>query len=257
MYPLNSVMNPARPKGKHVDPASDYLICFYEVLNNHFGNLHWWPGGSTLEILIGAVLTQNTAWRNVEQAIRNLKRESLICIEDILDIDQMVLEELLRPTGFFRVKIKRLRNLLQFIAANYDGDLERMFEEEIWSLREKLLSIHGIGEETADCILLYGGLKSIFVVDAYTRRILERHGLLGPKMTYGDIQDLFMSRLPHDQPLFGQYHALLVEAGKRFCRNVPRCGECPLKKFLVETVKPPQTGKNRNGEKACCLKSET
>jgi len=242
-------MNQALPKGTPVDPASDYLIRFYEVLNDHFGNLHWWPGDSTLEILIGAVLTQNTAWRNVEQAIHNLKQKNLIRLDGILNTDRAVLEALLRPAGFFRVKTKRLRNLLQFVADEYDGDLDRMFEEEIWSLREKLLSIHGIGEETADCILLYGGLKSVFVVDAYTRRMLERHRLIGPRTTYSEIQDLFMERLPHEQPLFGQYHALLVEAGKRFCRQVPCCGACPLGKFLVETVKLPMTGKTETEKK--------
>ncbi len=242
-------MNSVRQKGNTKDFTEDPLVRFYEDLNNHFGNLHWWPGDSTLEILIGAVLTQNTAWHNVERAIRNLKRENLIHIEKILNTDREVLEALVQPAGFFRVKTERLRNLLQFIANNYAGNLSRMFTEDVWSLRRKLLAVRGIGEETADCILLYGGLKSIFVVDAYTRRILDRHGLIGSKTTYGGIQGLFMDRLHHDQPLFGQYHALLVETGKRFCRKVPRCESCPLGKYLEGSLKLPTVGKRETEKK--------
>jgi|LSQX01.2.fsa_nt_gb endonuclease-3 related protein len=229
-------------------PVSDPLIRLYEVMNEHFGALHWWPGDSTLEILIGAVLTQNTAWRNVEKAIENLKRKKLIDIGRLLETTPQILQSFLRPAGCFRVKEERLRCLLQFIADNYEGDLDRMFKEETWSLRNKLLGIRGIGEETADCILLYGGLKNIFVVDAYTRRILGRHGLIDAKMSYGTIQHYFMDRLVHDQAMFGQYHALLVEVGKTFCKKEPQCESCPLRRFLV-AVNPVDGVKERNGER--------
>ncbi|MBN1546625.1 MAG: endonuclease III domain-containing protein [Syntrophaceae bacterium] len=202
-------------------------------MDNHFGDLHWWPGDSTLEILIGAVLTQNTAWRNVERAIGNLKINGLIHMSRILKTERVVLEAMLRPAGFFRIKAERLTNLLRFVDNEYAGDLERMFTEELWSLREKLLAIRGIGEETADCILLYGGGKPVFVVDAYTRRILERHDLISSGAAYSEIQKLFMNSLRPDHELYGQYHALLVEVGKAFCKKIPQCGSCPLGCFLT------------------------
>lgn len=227
-------MNPARQKGNRTDPTTEQLVCFYEAMNDHFGDLHWWPGDSTLEMIIGAVLTQNTAWHNVERAIHNLKQEQLIHLEKILHADGAVLEGLLHPAGFFRLKAERLTNLLRFIFNEYAGDFGRMFAEDLWSLRNKLLQIKGIGEETADCILLYGGKRPVFVVDAYTRRVLIRHGLISDKVKrYGEIQDLFMSHLPEDAALFGQFHALFVEVGKAFCRKVPDCRSCPLGRFMV------------------------
>jgi endonuclease-3 related protein len=226
-------MKPERKEGKTPDPAADQLAHFYEAMNDHFGDLHWWPGDSPLEIVIGAVLTQNTAWRNVELAIRNLKEEQLIHLERILKTESGVLEGLLRPAGFFRVKAERLKNLLHFILNNYAGDFGRMFAEDLWTLRDKLLQVKGIGEETADCILLYGGEKPVFVVDAYTRRVLTRHGLIVDKLSYKGIQNLFMNHLPRDRALFGQFHALFVEVGKAFCRKTPECEACPLSLFLA------------------------
>jgi endonuclease-3 related protein len=226
-------MKPGRTGGKTPDPAADQLAHFYEAMNDHFGDLHWWPGDSPLEIVIGAILTQNTAWRNVELAIHNLKKEQLIHLERILQADPRELEALIRPAGFFRVKAERLKNLLRFILNDYAGDFGRMFAEDLWILRDKLLQIKGIGEETADCILLYGGEKPVFVVDAYTRRALTRHGLIVNKLSYKEIQDLFMNHLPLDRALFGQYHALFVEVGKAFCRKTPECAACPLGRFMV------------------------
>lgn len=227
-------MKQKRQDGKTAEATADQLVRFYEAMNDHFGDLRWWPGESTLEIIIGAVLTQNTAWRNVERAIHNLKREQLIHIENILDLEAGVLEGLLRPAGFFRVKAQRLTNLLRFILAEYAGDFDRMFAEDIWALRNKLLQVKGIGEETADCILLYGGGKPVFVIDAYTRRVLARHGLISDKVhRYGEIQDLFMDHLPGDRALYGQFHALFVEVGKAFCRKVPDCRACPLGRFMA------------------------
>ncbi len=215
-------------EGHPLYSVGECLSSMYANLDGHFGNLHWWPGESELEVMIGAVLTQSTAWSNVERAIDNLKKNRLLDIRRLLEIDTPTLELLLRPTGFFRVKTMRLQNLLQFIQRNYAGDVDRMFRDELWVLREKLLRVQGIGEETADCILLYGGGKPIFVVDAYTRRILVRHGLIGAKATYGEVQRLFMDHFPHDRDHFGQFHALFVEAGKTFCGAKQKCGPCPL-----------------------------
>jgi endonuclease III related protein len=227
-------MNSERQAGNAPDTTANHLVRFYEAMNDYFGDLHWWPGDSTLEIIIGAVLTQNTAWLNVERAIHNLKRAQLVHIENILYLDAGALENLLRPAGFFRVKAERLKNLLRFILKEYAGDFSRMFAEDIWSLRNKLLQVEGIGEETADCILLYGGGKPVFVVDAYTRRVLLRHGLISDKVNnYGRIQNLFMSHLSENSAMFGQFHALFVEVGKAFCRKVPDCQACPLGRFMV------------------------
>jgi endonuclease-3 related protein len=226
-------------------PTRDHLLQFYAAMDEHFGNLHWWPGDSILEMLIGAVLTQNTAWRNVERAIANMKEHRLIHIGRILKTEPAELETFLRPSGFFRIKAERLVNLLRFIEDEYAGDCERMFGEELWALRKKLLAISGIGEETADCMLLYGGGKPVFVVDTYTRRILSRHGLIQEGSTYAEIQDFFMRHLPPDCMLYGQYHALLVEVGKAFCRKKPDCGACPLERFMKERPLPAATGKTK------------
>jgi endonuclease III related protein len=227
-------MNSEAQEGNTTDSTTDQLVRFYEAMNDHFGDLHWWPGDSTLEIIIGAVLTQNTSWRNVERAIHNLKNAQLIHIEKIVQTDSGLLEGLLRPAGFFRVKAERLTNLLNFILTEYAGDFDRMFTEDLWFLRKKLLQVKGIGQETADCILLYGGGKPVFVVDAYTRRVLTRHGLMPNKMSsYREIQELFMNHLPGDGVLFGQFHALFVEVGKAFCRKAPDCRACPLGQFMV------------------------
>ena len=217
--------------GNSAVPAGPSLSDLYEIMNRHFGDLHWWPGESPLEIMIGAVLTQNTAWRNVEKAIRNLKEQQFIHIETILQAAPEKIAELIRPAGFFRLKTERLRNLLFFIKKDYKGSLERMFEEDVWTLREKLLQVKGIGEETADSILLYAGEKAVFVIDAYTRRVLLRHRLIREDMTYGELQRFFMDRLSRDAALYNQYHALFVEMGKSFCTKVPQCDACPLREF--------------------------
>jgi len=226
-------MIPDKQDGHSADPVTSSLSDLYEMMNRHFGDLHWWPGESPLEIMIGAVLTQNTAWRNVEKALRNLKEQQFIHIETILQAAPEKIAELIRPAGFFRLKTERLRNLLFFIKKDYKGSLERMFEEDVWTLREKLLQVKGIGEETADSILLYAGEKAIFVIDAYTRRVLLRHRLIREDMTYGELQRFFMDRLSRDAALYNQYHALFVEMGKSFCTKVPQCDACPLREFAI------------------------
>lgn len=200
----------------------------YEILEREFGNLHWWPGESPLEITVGAILTQNTAWTNVEKAIRSLERSGLLSVQSLGQIPETELAELIKPAGFFRQKAKKIKAFIHFLIENYGGDFTLMFEEPEASLRRKLLAVYGIGPETADSILLYGGAKLFFVVDAYTRRVLARHGVMAENEPYEKIQAFFMSRLPKDPYVYNQYHALLVETGKRFCRSRPRCDICPL-----------------------------
>lgn len=206
------------------------LRAIYETLNAYFGDLHWWPGDSPFEVIVGAILTQNTAWRNVESAISKLKSEGYLYPGVILTIDEKKLGDLIRPAGYYNIKTRRLKSFIRFLYEEYNGDLDCMFAEDLWYLREKLLTVKGIGEETADSILLYAGNKPVFVIDAYTRRILLRHSIIRADATYTEIQNLFMNNLPQSVPLYNQYHALLVNTGKFFCSRNPRCDECPLSK---------------------------
>jgi endonuclease-3 related protein len=205
------------------------LLQIYEILNGHFGNLRWWPADSPFEVVVGAILTQNTTWRGVERAISNLKSQNLLDPKKLLTLQDDILAGLIRPSGYYRIKTKRLKAFLAFLNDEFHGSLDRLFREELWPLRERLLTVKGIGEETADSILLYAGQKPVFVIDAYTRRILERHLIISGRPSYGEIQKLFMERLPRSAPLFNQYHALLVNTGKQFClKRNPLCSRCPL-----------------------------
>jgi endonuclease-3 related protein len=217
-------------------PIAQWLITAYHALNEHFGNLHWWPGDSPLEVIVGAILTQNTAWQNVEKAIANLKRAHLLSTEALLAIPESSLAELIRPSGYYNIKARRLKSFFIFLQECFHGNLDVMLGEDTQILREKLLQVKGIGEETADSMLLYAGGKPVFVVDAYTRRILMRHGVIGEGLAYGTIQRLFMERLPHDAPLYNQYHALIVNTGKNYCRKKPRCEACPLNQLSNNQV---------------------
>jgi endonuclease-3 related protein len=209
------------------------LLNIYETLQDHFGDLHWWPGDSPFEVIVGAILTQNAAWKNVEAAIRRLKAEDVLHPARLRPLADQHLADLIRPAGYFRVKTKRLKAFLNFLYQDYQDDLKILFAEDLWVLRKKLLLVHGIGEETADSILLYAGGKPVFVVDAYTRRIMQRHHIISDKARYEDIQTLFMNGLPRSAPLYNQYHALLVNTGKQFCRKQnPQCEICPLQSFL-------------------------
>jgi endonuclease-3 related protein len=205
------------------------LLEIYNRLEGHFGNLHWWPADSPFEVIVGAILTQHTAWQNVTYAIENLKKADILTPQGIYDTPLDTLAALLRPSGYYHVKARRLAAFVGFLSDDYHGKLDHMFAQDYRLLRSNLLQIHGIGEETADSILLYAGEKPIFVIDAYTRRILLRHGLASGKERYTDMQALFMDNLPTSTALFKQYHALLVNAGKTFCRTVRRCEACPLK----------------------------
>lgn len=205
-----------------------YLLTIYNALDGYFGDLHWWPGETPFEVVVGAILTQNTSWNNVKVAVENLKSREFLDPEKLFEIEDNILAELIRPSGYYNVKTRRLKAFLRFLHREYGGNLEEMFEEDLWILREKLLDVNGIGEETADSILLYAGNKPIFVVDLYTRRILQRHNIIDGSPDYGEIQELFMTNLPASARLFNQYHALLVNTGKHFCRKTPRCEGCPL-----------------------------
>ena len=198
-----------------------------------FGPQHWWPGDSPFEIMVGAVLVQNTAWRNVERAIANLREAGLMHPIALYELPPAELAELIRPAGYYQVKAKRLRNLLQFVIEKYNGSLDAMFRTSLPTLREQLLAIHGIGPETADAILLYAGGLPTFVVDTYAHRILARHGWIGYDATYDEIKDYFESEMPLAPALYNEYHALLVRVGKDYCkRAAPKCETCPLADLL-------------------------
>ncbi|MBN1614753.1 MAG: endonuclease III domain-containing protein [Deltaproteobacteria bacterium] len=215
------------------------ILQIYDLLHAHFGDLHWWPGDSPFEVIVGAILTQNTSWRNVERAIANLKRESLLDPKRLLQTDGEILSRLIRSSGYHALKTKRLKAFCRFLCEVYGGSLDRMFREDTGELRNRLLAVNGIGEETADSILLYAGNKPIFVVDAYTRRILQRLGLIASGVSYARIQDFFMTRLPPDASLYNQFHALFVNTGKTFCRTSPRCDGCPLNGLAITTTLQP------------------
>jgi endonuclease-3 related protein len=207
----------------------------YDRLRAAFGPQHWWPGDSPFEIMVGAVLVQNTAWKNAERAIANLRNAGVLSLHALYALPADELAELIRPAGYFQVKARRLRSLLKFVMDEYGGALDAMFQSDVSTLRERMLAIHGIGPETADAILLYAGGRPTFVVDTYTHRVLARHGWLGYDAGYDEIKDYFESSLPADAALYNEYHALLVRVGKEYCRKTaPNCESCPLAALLPE-----------------------
>jgi len=212
-------------------PLADY---FHKLFDAH-GPQHWWPGRSRFEVIVGAILTQSTSWTNVEAAIRNLRAARLLAPLAIRNISPAKLAKRIRPSGYFRQKAKKLKAFTHFLFSVYGGSLTRMFQTPTETLRGQLLSVHGIGPETADSILLYAGEHSVFVIDAYTRRIVERHSLATPKHSYEDLRSLFESNLPRDAQLFNEFHALIVHTGKNHCRKTnPACSACPLNLFLPQ-----------------------
>ena len=204
------------------------LMEMYKRLLSFFGPQNWWPADTPFEVVIGAILTQNTNWKNVEKAIENLKKEGFLSIPELYNISEQRLASLIRPAGYYNIKAKRLKNFISHVMENHNGDLEDLFSLDTESLRKELLSIKGIGPETADSILLYAAKRPVFVVDAYTYRILRRHELIWDDASYDELQELFMKDLPHDETLFNEFHALIVETGKRFCKKRPLCEDCPL-----------------------------
>jgi len=210
---------------------SEILIEIYQLLFDRFGPQHWWPGDTQFEIITGAILTQNTSWANVEKALTNLKSADLLSPEKLYHLDLPRLVELIRPAGYFNIKAKRLKNFVQWLFDNYQGQLSNLESLETNRLRAELLAVKGIGRETADSILLYALDRPIFVVDAYTARIAIRHGLIEPGADYEQLRELFQSNLPEDIQLFNEYHALLVKVGKEFCKPKAQCPGCPLEKL--------------------------
>jgi endonuclease-3 related protein len=210
----------------------EQLLEIYQLLYDFFGPQHWWPGETPFEIAVGAVLTQNTSWTNVERAIANLKAAGCLDACTLHDLDMAELETLIRPAGYFRIKAKRLRNFTTWLCDEYGGDMANLEGVNTARLREELLSISGIGPETADSILLYALNRPVFVVDTYTARVMARHGLISPEgLDYHQLQDLFMSNLDPDPALFNEFHALLVMVGKDYCKPTPRCALCPLNRL--------------------------
>jgi len=205
------------------------LMNIYRKLYKAYGPRDWWPAETSFEVMVGAILTQNTSWRNVEKAIQKLKGKGVLNPEGIHDLKKTQLASLIKSSGYYRIKADRLKAFVNFLFEEFDGDLKRMGRERLGELREKLLGVKGIGPETADSILLYGLKKSIFVVDAYTKRILSRHKMILENTAYEEVQKLFMEHLPLDEKLFNEYHALLVHLGKTVCKKIPRCDICPIK----------------------------
>lgn len=200
----------------------------YQRLLNHYGPQHWWPADTPLEVMVGAVLTQNTAWSNVAKAMANLKRGDLLSLPALLSLEPERLAELIRPAGYYKLKTGRLLNLLNLVEREYGGDLDYMFSQPMDRLRQDLLATKGIGPETADSILLYAGNLPVFVIDTYTARVMNRHGLADPSMGYFELQELFSDNLPAEVELYNQFHALLVRLGNDRCKkSKPRCDGCP------------------------------
>lgn len=207
---------------------SQRLIDIYRRLLQRYGPQHWWPADGPFEVVIGAILTQSAAWTNVEQAISNLKGADALSAGALGDIPADRLAALIRPSGYYNAKALKLKAFVQRLREGYGGDLDRLFLLDTAALRRELLSIHGVGQETADSIMLYAARRPIFVIDAYTRRIVSRLGLAPSADSYAAFQALFSANLPADEGLFNEYHALLVRHGKQACRKVPRCSGCCL-----------------------------
>jgi endonuclease III related protein len=235
MPQIEAVANPTASIGPAAPPVD--LRTYYDALLAAHGPQNWWPGRSAFEVIVGAILTQNTSWTNVEPAIRNLRREKLLTPRAMETVSLARLARLIRSSGYFRQKARKLKCFVHFLRSEYGGSLTRMFRTPTADLREKLLRVHGIGPETADSILLYAGEHPVFVVDTYTRRLLGRHELATPTQSYEEIRRLFEGSLPGDAPLYNEFHALIVRTGKEYCRTRnPRCSECPLHSFLPRAI---------------------
>ncbi|MBS3101988.1 endonuclease III domain-containing protein [Candidatus Woesearchaeota archaeon] len=222
------------------------LIKIYSKLHSHFGSQHWWPvtkekelvpkyhqsiklnPKQKLEICFGAILTQNTNWKNVEKAIIQLNKHQLISIKKILKIDNKKLAEVIRSSGYHNQKAIKLKNFCYFLSKNYNGNLNLFFKNNIEKLRKELLEINGIGPETADSIILYAAEKPIFVIDAYTKRVYSRIFNIKRELKYEELQKIFEKSFKKEAKLFNECHALLVELGKNVCKKVPLCNQCPI-----------------------------
>jgi len=201
----------------------------YALLEAHFGDLGWWPAETDFEVVTGAILTQNTSWKNVEKAIERLKQKDMIDPVAVKNVKLEELSQLIKPSGYHRVKARRLKTIAQFIIENFEGSIKNMKSMKSERLRKMLLSVNGVGPETADSILLYAVGKPVFVVDAYTKRIFARHGITDDEASYEDVQSVVHSCVPKQARTYNQFHALLVETAKNFCgKRKPLCEKCPL-----------------------------
>jgi endonuclease III related protein len=206
------------------------LTEIYCRLFKRFGPQHWWPAQEPFDVIIGAILTQSTAWTNVKKAIANLIAAGKLSAEGIRQLPEAELAVLIRPSGYYNVKARKLKTFVDWFGEQYGDSLPKMFSGDTALLRRELLGVYGIGEETADSIILYAGNKPVFVIDAYTRRIIDRLGLSPEENSYTAYQAIFMSSLSSDTVLFNEYHALMVALGKDFCRKQPLCEGCCLNK---------------------------
>lgn len=206
----------------------------YQRLYAAFGPQGWWPADSPLEVLVGAILVQNTSWRNVERAIVQIRTQGMLDARRLLQTTDEQLALLIHPAGPMRVKARRLRSLLEFFDERFGCSIDAMQQADPDQLRRDLLAVHGIGPETADSILLYALGHPAMVVDAYTLRVWARHGWVPPRTSYHDLQQAIVDDLPADVQLYNELHALIVELGKRYCRKKPLCDECPLCDLLPE-----------------------
>jgi len=203
----------------------------YDRLYDHYGPQYWWPGESNLEIMVGAVLTQNTNWINVEKAIDNLKNSDQLSFSCLQNMPIEELAEYIRPAGYYNIKARRLKNLFQMIEDEYEGEITFLFADSLDESRENLLRVKGVGPETADAILLYAAKKPAFVIDTYTHRVFSRHELVEEDTDYYSLQQEFLDSLPEDVSLFNEFHALIVAVAKEFCKKKkPRCSNCPLQR---------------------------
>ena len=214
--------------GSKLKNTNKTLLEIYQRLFECYGLQHWWPGDSPFEVMVGAILTQSAAWQNVEKAIFNLKNAGVMSPTALRNIPTDKLAQLIHPCGYYNAKALKLKALVDWLGASCGDNLDKLFAIDIGTLRQQFLAIHGIGPETADSILLYAGNKPVFVIDAYTRRIISRLGLTQEKDLYNNYQDLFMNNLPQNTALFNEYHALLVRLGKDACRKQPICDRCCL-----------------------------
>jgi endonuclease III related protein len=226
-----------RIPGPPDDPVKARLLRLYRDLLRRFGEQHWWPGRSAFEIAVGAILTQHTAWTNAARAVAALRARGLLRPARLAAVPEEELAELIRAAGTYRLKARRLRTFTAWLLARFGGRFNGLRGLPLAPLRRELLSVSGLGPETVDAILLYAAHRPTFVADAYVRRVLGRHRLLGPDVTYEEARELIESHLPSDPALFNEFHALLVAAGKAYCRTTPLCATCPLRPDL--NGKPP------------------
>jgi endonuclease III related protein len=232
---LAGIVPKGRPSREELAGDRPPLDEYYNSLFTALGPQHWWPARTQFEVIVGAILTQNTSWTNVERAISRLRESHLLSPGPLGSVPLRRLERLIRSSGYFRQKARKLKAFCEFLDTHYGGSLKRMFETPTIVLREKLLGVFGIGPETADSILLYAGDHSVFVVDAYTKRMLLRHGWAGENAKYEDIRRMFEREFPGDVKRFNELHALIVNTGKNYCRTRdPLCHECPLGRYLEE-----------------------